>query len=338
MTATTPRSISSGNSRNATFDLIRGLGILYIVGYWHLLCYTNAFPNYSRPPASVVTVVVLGLFVLISGFLAGGKDIKFGGTAMWAFYQSRLLRIYPPYLLAIALFKVLDISTTPILVKSVLLISMFSVPAPPTLWFVAMILCFYLVTPLLCCACRSLLLYTLACIFIVVSIYLYDQATGTVDLRIIIYLPAYAAGIFFARNKDLLRGINLILIAFLVALSVFICFHDLTVTEESVYSTPLVFFAPLLIIAISTRRVSIRRGGWVEVLSYSGYFMYLFHRPIFEVARRLYFPVSAGSQLAFLLGICLPVIVLVCWFAQFAYDRLVVYLVDKPPALDVARL
>jgi murein DD-endopeptidase MepM/ murein hydrolase activator NlpD len=34
--------------RNLGIDLLRGLSILYIVGFWHLLGYTNAIPNYNN--------------------------------------------------------------------------------------------------------------------------------------------------------------------------------------------------------------------------------------------------------------------------------------------------
>jgi peptidoglycan/LPS O-acetylase OafA/YrhL len=58
-------------------DYLRALCILYIVGFWHLLNYSRSDINYEFEATYQATVIVLGLFVMISGFLVGQKQIIF---------------------------------------------------------------------------------------------------------------------------------------------------------------------------------------------------------------------------------------------------------------------
>jgi peptidoglycan/LPS O-acetylase OafA/YrhL len=61
--------------RNIGIDLLRGCCILYIVGFWHLMNYTDAFPGYSNLATDKITAIILGAFVFISGFFIGKKDL-----------------------------------------------------------------------------------------------------------------------------------------------------------------------------------------------------------------------------------------------------------------------
>lgn len=54
--------------RNTGIDVLRGLSMLYIVGFWHLLEYTHAI-QYQNLITHRITWITLGIFFFISGYL-----------------------------------------------------------------------------------------------------------------------------------------------------------------------------------------------------------------------------------------------------------------------------
>lgn len=84
-------------------DLLRGLSALYIVGFWHLMNYTAQFRGYANELTHRTTVVVLGLFVFLSGHLLAQSRLAPGLAGLKRFLTRRLLRIYPLYLAALIL-------------------------------------------------------------------------------------------------------------------------------------------------------------------------------------------------------------------------------------------
>ncbi|MHB8787524.1 MAG: acyltransferase family protein [Thauera sp.] len=88
---------------------LRTLSVLYIVGFWHLLNYTSIFPGYANPVTTRITVVVLGLFCFISGYLCC-QQRKHENFSAKDFYTKKLTRIYLPYLLALCLFLAFNLS------------------------------------------------------------------------------------------------------------------------------------------------------------------------------------------------------------------------------------
>jgi surface polysaccharide O-acyltransferase-like enzyme len=155
-------------TRSFAIDFLKGICILYIAGYWHLFNYTKAFPLYQNVVTSRLLMVVLGLFVLISGYLIGTKANSNSKSGLVVFYAKRLLRIYPPYIFFSIIFYVLNVGSGKKLIKTATLISMVFPPAANTLWFVAMIIIFYLITPLLINVCKNKVNYFLFCVFYLV--------------------------------------------------------------------------------------------------------------------------------------------------------------------------
>ena len=309
--------------RNAAIDLIRGASVLYIVGYWHLFNYTGAFPAYYNPVTLRLTVIILGLFVLISGYLIGAKGIRFGRNDILLFYKTRLLRIYAPFLVAAVLFYLLNIADISTLAKSAALLSMFVAPAPPTLWFIAMLLLFYIAAPFLIHLSTHVTRYVLACALLITAMLIGGAFLRSVDARLVIYCPAFVAGVLMARHKAWLSSMNIGVMALLLIASVVISTYNVAPVEHSFLSIPLALVGSLLVLAIAARsggRIGQHRS--ITFLSYASFFMYLFHRPVFAVLLNLYFPTSGAPQIMYLLAICLPCIVAVSWLAQKAYDRL----------------
>jgi peptidoglycan/LPS O-acetylase OafA/YrhL len=315
-------------TRSLAIDLIKGLSVLYIVGFWHLLNYTNAFPSYDNEITRRLTVIVLGLFVFVSGLLIGNKQLKAEGFDLVGYYRSRLIRIYPPYIIAIACFYFFGISDGYTLMKAAGLVSMFAGPPPPTLWFITMIVFFYVISPALVRFGQNTPRLIMVCAIVETVFVLLDVLGSPIDMRISIYFPAFVAGIHFSRQMGVSEAAMgggktaAMVLALLVSLG--LSLHYPNFPERSYLSIPLAIAGPILIYVFSRRwerLITWRRP--VAMLSYSSYFMFLFHRPIYETLRDIYFPDSFAMQVAYLFVICLPMVFAISWALQKTYDLMV---------------
>ncbi|MGB5733069.1 MAG: acyltransferase family protein, partial [Thiohalocapsa sp.] len=127
-------------TRDIGVDFLRAASILYIVGYWHLIPYTEALPGYANLYTASLKFITLATFVFCSGFLLARQPVTLDLSTLRSFYSRRLLRIYPLYFLALLLFLVAAIAPAKQLLDGALLISMFQPPPLPTLWFITMII------------------------------------------------------------------------------------------------------------------------------------------------------------------------------------------------------
>src|SRR5215469_1047632 len=80
-------------TRKVPIDVMRTMSMLYIIGFWHLLDYTNIVRWHHNPVTYRLTVAALSLFVFISGFLTGRNDGVLAHGEIWRFYRTRFWRI-----------------------------------------------------------------------------------------------------------------------------------------------------------------------------------------------------------------------------------------------------
>jgi hypothetical protein len=205
--------------RKVPIDIMRAVSMLYIVGFWHSLDYTKVVTWHYNPVTYRLTVGALSLFVLISGFLTGRQDGGLARGEIWRFYKTRFWRIYLPFVIASGLFLAAGVSDAFALFKGVTLVAMLLAPPPFTLWFVNMILLFYLIAPLLIGLRGNAVAYIALCTVIVGAMVLYQAGTGRMDMRLILYFPCFAAGIFLAARSLPSSTLSLIGLSLLAALS-----------------------------------------------------------------------------------------------------------------------
>lgn len=340
-----PPEASGPRPRNPAIDLLRAASILYIVGFWHLLGYAPAIDGYKNVVTYRLTVVVLGLFVLISGHLIGRAGIR-GGADILRFYQRRLIRIYPPYLFALVLFWLCDLIKPEQWVGAALLISTFGQDPPRTLWYISMIVVFYLLAPFL-----LLLQYQLQQLpprwrpnrlvmagGLILLTVLLGKIFRQVDVRLFLYFPAFVVGLFLSPpgldRPVRLRTLLAVLLPFVAAVVVSLPTERI---DENLIGIPLTTFGPLLIFLVVTSwSRQLRLWPLVTLVSTASYFMYLFHRPIFWVITQRPLPESAAGQLAVLLLVCLPLTVAASWLGQKLYDRGVSALLSSGSAPSAA--
>ena len=312
---------------------MRGLSILYIVGYWHLLGYAHGIDHYKNDVTSRLTMVLLGLFIFLSGHLVSrsiGPDFR--PRDVWRFYRRRLLRLYPPYLLALVLFQCSGLLQSGQLAGGALLVSALNGNTPRTLWFIAVLMVYLALAPALLLLRQRLnpgrsgrgdLLLVSACLGLDLLLAWHWSAP---DPRLFLYLPSFVAGLLSpgpgpgAAPQG--SGQLLALAAAGTAVGLPVSFLAPELDERNLAFLPLVLFGSWLVFLLVSRvERHLGQPWWILQLSAASYFLYLFHRPLLKLATGTFSTPLVGPELAYLGLVCLPVSILVAWWGQHLYDR-----------------
>lgn len=308
------------SQRNYGIDLIRGISVFYIVSYWHLFNYTQAFRGYYNPFTHNLTRIILASFVFISGYLIASKNFKINWQNILTFWRKRLIRIYPLYALALVLFYWQNIANSQTLIKAAFLLSMFFPPAPYTLWFITMIMIFYLVAPFLLKYANNLNIY----LVLTGLLWLIFLFKGTSEISL--YFPSFALAIWLRANPqwlDKLQQQQLILtitfvILFVLKITGYLSMKWLGIEIFFINLGAILFY--FYSYQIMNR---VKYTGLIEQMSYVSFGMYLFHRPIFSFTKSVFFPSGETAQVIYLLGVALPLTIIISWLIQKLYDRFV---------------
>jgi len=309
--------------RDGSVDLIRALLVLYVIAYLHLGGYVAGGERHVHWSTPALTNVVLGTFTFLSGYVLGRWKGRTGARGLGCFYQRRLLRIYPLYLLALAMFVVLWLTDYRTAIKAVFAVSMFWPQPPMTLWFVTMIIVCYLLAPALIIPTRRRSLF--AALILWLSILLFTFAVHAVDPRMLTQFAAFAGGIA-CRRFDL-RGLaqqRLLTLATFFALSMAPAIAALRwPLAGALAAIPSVVLGPLFLLVLTDRHfAALGRHRIIVFLSYISFAAYLFHRVVFELVKRLLWPTSNGAQLTVLLLVGLPAVIALSALVQTGYDKL----------------
>lgn len=308
-------------ARDASIDWMRALSILYVVGFWHLHNYTTAVPWYHAPPFARITVLALALFALISGFLAGRPGQPVSPQGLREYYKRRLIRIYPPYFAALVVFTVLGMSGAAFL-PSALMLTMIVPPPPLTLWFMTMIVLFYVAGPFLLALARRPKARVASVALVWIGLFLVDRVAFDIEDRLLIYLPAFTAGILQA-GKPLQPRPALMVASGIVAVGGYWLSLEAPLLDPDRSLWMVVWATSGAVFTFTALRGRLPRSRIIEQLSLGGFFLYLFHRPIFTVLLKLSGLEAPWSRELFLLGVALPVAILFGIVAQHAYDELI---------------
>ncbi len=277
---------------------MRAVSMLYIVGFWHLLDYTKVVTWHYNPVTYRLTTGALALFVLISGYLTGRNDGGLASGEIWRFYKTRFWRIYLPFLIASGLFLAAGVSDALALFKGATLVGMLLAPPPFTLWFVNMILLFYLIAPLLISLRGNSVAYIALCTAIVGAMVLYQEATGRIDIRLILYFPCFAAGIFLAARPLPSSTLSLIGLLLLAAVSLVPTLARPSWSlEGDPWAMPWALFGSIAVfVVVMHAGRNLKSPAILMQFSEASFFMYLLHRPLYLWMQTVWFPGTEGAQ------------------------------------------
>ncbi len=320
------------------FEALRGLSILLLLSLHSEVYDSSVFGFPVDPLAQVVASFLLGSFFFLAGFFAEFSRQKPGSNAL-SFMRSKIIRIFPPYWLALALFIfVLGFSLkrfdslmyvfnlqwllSPVFIKRIL-----------TLWYISVLVGYYIIFGILLFRVKSNLSLLAWSVAIFAAAYLANLRTGLFEPRFFQYYFVFLAGVYFCRFKkerDFLLSMNFLYKA-LIALALLIL---IWVVASIGFDAPNMIFiltVDLFILGWVLMWLSIFRtqvGGWKiwAILSTASFFTYLYHRPLWYVLdsvfgleagiNRVFFNLIPGAIVALVLG----------YFLQVGYDRLLVIL------------
>lgn len=335
-----PTKIGDGvqTERNSGLDLLRGLIMIYIVGFWHLSNYV-ALPEPHNYFTWTLTKICLGTFFFLSAYFAGSKLKVDSWASVRRFYWRRFIRLYPLFLVAVLLFYYLGLTSGTTALKAALGIATLVGPPPLTLWFVCMLLLLMFLTPAFVAALDRLRWPVYLALFAAFygALWAYSYATGLLDTQLLLYLPVFLVGLIVARKGWKAPGgtWRLILPCLLVASAVVARLLTRGEPIDPTASPPIIDLpvvglgAYCLFMAyrgMEFRGRLFRRS--VYLLSFATYCMYLFHRPIYMRLIELWYPSSGRAQAVYLFLVGLPLVILTSLIVQAIYDAAVRRLLD----------
>lgn len=300
-----------------SFDAVNAMNVLFcgIVLFLHHQSYTIDFFEFLRTSGVVrwISQLAVGGFMFLSGYKL---TLSKTNTPASIFIRNRLLRLYPPYL-AVTLFLFAAItyvtrhemdaqSSIMNLIIHILCLQtwfpdLFGINIF-TVWFVSSIFTLYsfflLTRKLIEYPVRFLAVLTLTSV-IVLTI---EKSSPNWDIQVFqrdmgSFFIFFGAGMLSARRINLtkMRRFVLIFIA-IVAFAFFIALNTVLLIYTpfgSILQTvlPLIGCIPLLILGISSSRATHRQVNYKRIfsaISYSTYFIYLLHRPIWILMEKLW--------------------------------------------------
>ena len=246
-----------------------------------------------------------------------------------------MLRIFPPYLLAVVLYIFILGVTLKKFNLFVYLTGTQFIFAPNyakivlTLWYVSAIILFYLIFGLLLANLHSTRGLIIGATMVFAAVYALHQWTGLIDERFFKYYIVFLIGILCVRLDYLstwLSGGQVLLKFCLALLGLFVFSQVLALSSVSpLYILGTVFFIiswVILLFALATRVKSPIILKLAVLISYASFFIYLIHRPLWAWLLAV-FPVNtAGGQVFFKIVPASIFIFILSYYLQFGYDRL----------------
>jgi len=316
------------------FDLLRALAIIMLM-FHHSQAYgftLFGFPLEGLTP--YFEAILLGIFIFISGYFAQ-RSFQKENKGSVSFFFSRMLRIYPPYLLAVFLYVTILGITLKRNDLIVYLSGTHFIFAPNyakpviTIWYIGAIILFYLVFGILLSNLRTTKPLVIVSALVFAAAFALHLWTGLLDERFFKYFIVFLAGILFARLdyfSNWLSG-DAVLIKTAIAVLGTITF-SLVLAFSSVspfYILGVVFFIISWIVLLFSLATKIRAQGLVKLaglISYASYFAYLIHRPLWEWLVGVFSIDVWRNQVFFKLFPASIIVFILSYFLQYGYDRL----------------
>ena len=329
--------MTNTGKRQMEFEALRGLSIVLLLTLHSEIYDPIVFGETLKHIGFFVASFLLGAFFFLAGYFTEAT-LRKPGQSLLAFAWSKFVRIYPPYWLALILFVYylgFSLKRTDMAVYAMNLQAVFSpvfVKQLLTLWYISMLVVFYILFGGMMFALRSSVSLAVTSIAVYGVAYISNRVWGFFDPRFFQYYFIFLAGVFFYRFnglRDSLVGLNPFVKLTMALLSVFPLqwILEYSRTEGFVYLVAVDIFILSWILAILSL-FRTRIGDWRIWLwlSTASYFTYLIHRPLWRLIDDLfglekgmgvvYFHLTIGSVLALILG----------YFLQRGYDRLLALL------------
>lgn len=280
-------------NRIVTFDNMRALCVLWIVGFWHMMGYWQ--PCYQLNQSNddicqIITWTALAAFTYISGYFLGHKHIS-SIKDVADFYIKRLKRFYILFFGSCTTLLIAGIilsqnghgqlwfPETSDYLLSIIGLSTYIGNPPATIWYFCMLISFYLVTPLFLLK-ESVLYRIIIGIVLYIILLLLETVFGS-DSRNCLYFPFYVFGILRVFRPEKIK-ISIYLLS--VILFCIICSYQAIngIIDSTYFIIGESVFGIIWLLGLS-HLVFLHTGKLNNYLAWIGYASmsaYLFHRQI----------------------------------------------------------
>ncbi len=318
--------------RDYRFDVARVICMTYIVAFMHLYAYVypEGRDTYYIPACVVFVDSCLGLFTFISGYLLGKKYL-FGeqeNCSMWLFYKKRILRIIPLYYLSLLALWLIGFNEGRPTISGLLCISPFVWTRPRTLWYIPVILCCYLITPLVSRSGIAWRIYSSLCVLLLLIGLVF--IIPSIDHRLLFNMFFYLVGIITASCFDWTfkfhyGGIikTVIILSFLILLVGGLFTPLYTRSFYKVMVKCLGVFAILLLSESVCSYVFGKKKQFGQLflyVSYASMACYMFHRFFYWVGESVWNPSDTTIKWIYMAGLVFPVMLVLSYLIQKTYD------------------
>ena len=324
-----PKTITN-SKRDSGLDVARALCALWVVGFWHLVCYITPPYNAYTPVGQCVTDVFMACFMLISGYVLN----RYTFTNIYDvknFYLKRIVRFYILFMLSSVSLYVANLYIgSPMfydfshLILNLLGLTTIFPPHAGMLWFMSMIMLFYILTPFIQYNNK----YMMAKSALIMVLFVLWYMTGfQIDKMVFVYFPIYSIGLLTPRPIfDRLRNniwifiINILLTPIFVYLSL-IPEWGITKIILSILSC---LCGSMSIITFSTclSKTSKHISYLFEFMAYGSLCAYLFHRHFYSIIDSAMNYMGIQVSVYIVLGMYLPIMLIVTYFMQRIYDKI----------------
>ena len=297
--------------------------MLWIVGVWHLIPYIG-YELASKNYCYSLTYISLGTFFFLSSYLIAGKYSFKCWHDAWAFYKKRFIRFWPLFAIASILF--LYGNTWQQTILGLIGVSPFWGPQMGTLWFMATLMFFYIITPFLASENNWLSVITffgVLCLAVVIQRFFHSVYT-----RIYFYFPVYYAGVIAGKHGFEIKTKYWYIVSVLfVIFSVLVHYYGLgsAILISKIVGIYILFLLSKCISTISNNGIN----NLVTKVGYASLCVYLFHRPFYHLGLLMVQFPTPLTKLLYLGLIVLPITIIACYFIQKVYDSIIKKLTTK---------
>lgn len=308
------------------FDIARAVSIIWVVLY-HSIDYANSGQLYNHSAVKTITYASLAIFTFLSGYLLASRYHFEKKGSVIEFYKKRFVRFYPLFFLSSIILCLIGFNTWFNTAKGLVGISPFWTPHPRTMWYCAMLIPLYLLTPFWSKGSFAIKMIKFVVTMAVISVV--HLLFHSVEPRTFFYFPFFFFGILVAQygNETFLTASKSPKYVFPL-LILFIAIWMVQVrTNNSMlkWGNSVIGMVSLLFMYMYFGEKMKNHKGFMQMislLSYASLSIYLFHREVDETL--LWFWQPNNSYVLFLyVGIVgLLITIVLAYWIQRGYDRI----------------
>ena len=326
--------MSRTQGRLKEFEALRGLSIVLLLALHSNVFDPVIFGVALSDLGMFVASFLLGSFFFLAGFFTEVSLSKPQRSAL-GFIWSKFIRIFPPYWFALFLFIFVmgySLNRTALVAYAMNLQAVFAptfIKSVLTLWYISMLVFFYILYCSVMLTSRSTVWLIGASAVIFILAMWAHLTKGFFDPRFFQYYFMFLAGVLFCRFeaiRDMLFKLNVFIKVLLVVVSIAAFQWALNMEYAPTHAifivSALFFMLSMALIWLSMFQTGI--GDWKiwAWLSTASFFTYLVHRPLWYVIDDIFgLEPSLPTVLIHLFPAAIVALIL-GYFMQLGYDRL----------------